>query len=254
MAEAFRSELLRIENRVHPSTDQPCIICLTGCDTLCSETGTVEWEVRLPCKHTVGSRCIAKWLDPLGVANNSCPVCRYVFFPAQPRPYLEHGTFDGDDWIPATAEDESAEMMYEDNIEEDESVGDMRLRREIATLYSMCDTYCQRLDLAPIIRVTDVSEHLARRIFVLRLFDYRDVSSLAAVSVLVASHLLYVPRTVRQVSMMSGVAVSEIRRLYRLFRLIPDLADFIDEDMLTVIDDSGDLEAVLSYLCIDRGP
>lgn len=50
----------------------------------------MECEICLPCNHKVGSRCIATWLNPTGAANNSCPLCRHVFFPAQPRPYLEH--------------------------------------------------------------------------------------------------------------------------------------------------------------------
>ena len=91
MAEAFLSDLLRVENSVQPNSSERCIICLTECGTLCPETGIVEWEIRLPCHHVVGSRCIAKWLGPTEGANNRCPICRYVFFPAQPRPYLEHG-------------------------------------------------------------------------------------------------------------------------------------------------------------------
>lgn len=95
MAEAFINQLLRIENSIQPhSSGEPCIICLTECGTLSPDDGIVEWEIRLPCKHTVGSRCIATWLNPTGAANNSCPLCRYVFFPAQPRPYLEHGVFE----------------------------------------------------------------------------------------------------------------------------------------------------------------
>ena len=84
MAEAFLNQLLRVENSVQAqpnSSSEPCIICFRDCGTLCPESGIVEWEIRLPCKHIVGSRCIAKWLDPTGSAKNSCPVCRYVFFP-----------------------------------------------------------------------------------------------------------------------------------------------------------------------------
>ena len=94
MAEAFLRQLLRAENSVQPTGSERCIICLTECGTLCPETGVVEWEIRLPCCHTAGSRCIAMWLNPNGTASNSCPVCRHVFFPAQPRPYLEHGVFE----------------------------------------------------------------------------------------------------------------------------------------------------------------
>ena len=57
-----------------------------------TSTGVVEWEIRLPCGHSVGSSCIVTWLRD----NNSCPACRKTFFPAQPRPYLEHGIFEVD--------------------------------------------------------------------------------------------------------------------------------------------------------------
>ena len=95
MAEAFLNQLLRVENSVQNSGES-CIICLTECGTLDPRTGVVEWEIRLPCNHTVGSSCIATWLNPTGAARNSCPLCRFIFFPAQSRPYLEHGIFEGD--------------------------------------------------------------------------------------------------------------------------------------------------------------
>lgn len=66
MAEAFLNQLLRIENRVQPHSSS-------------------------------SERCIATWLNPTGAAHNSCPLCRYVFFPARPRPYLEHGSFEDDE-------------------------------------------------------------------------------------------------------------------------------------------------------------
>ncbi|CAF9935011.1 hypothetical protein IMSHALPRED_010072 [Imshaugia aleurites] len=106
MAEAFLSQLLRVENIVQPNSGEPCIICLTVCGTFCPETGSVELEIRLPCNHVVGSRCIVTWLDPRRTASNSCPLCRCVFFPTQPplcryfffptqsRPYLEHETLE----------------------------------------------------------------------------------------------------------------------------------------------------------------
>ena len=89
MAEAFLYELLQAHNRVN-NQDERCCICLEEYGTLSRETGTIEVEMRLPCDHSIGSACIATWLKD----NNSCPICRREFFPAQPRPYLEHGTLD----------------------------------------------------------------------------------------------------------------------------------------------------------------
>ena len=123
MAEAFLRQLLRVENSVQPTGSERCIICLTECGTLCPETGVVEWEIRLPCKHSVGSRCIATWMNPKGTASNSCPVCRHVFFPAQPRPYLEHGVFEDDQDgrvdsgpsdVPERVSDDAVDPPYED--------------------------------------------------------------------------------------------------------------------------------------------
>lgn len=87
MSELFLADILKIENSVKSDSSQPCCICLQDFGTLTSNTGVIECGVRLPCSHCVGSSCIATWLG----SNNTCPVCRHVFFPAQPRPYLEHG-------------------------------------------------------------------------------------------------------------------------------------------------------------------
>ena len=63
------------------------MICLEDYNTLNTSTGIVEWEIRLPCGHGLGSSCIVTWLQ----TNNSCPACRSTIFSKQPRPYLEHG-------------------------------------------------------------------------------------------------------------------------------------------------------------------
>ena len=87
MSAAFLADILKIENSILWDSGQPCCICLENFGTMSSETGVVEYGVRLLCSHYVGSSCIATWLR----SNNTCPVCRHAFFPAQPRPYLEHG-------------------------------------------------------------------------------------------------------------------------------------------------------------------
>lgn len=294
MAEAFISQLLRAENRVQPtSNDQPCIICLAECGTLCPETGIVEWEIRLPCNHTVGSRCIAKWLDPADVGNNSCPLCRHVFFPAQPQPYFEHGivTEGNDDLNPAdvtgyeyghtypewldidafsqfqigngneeeqheenAAEevDEEGELeMQDERIEEHEIAADDIRHHNLAdldTIKTMCETYCHRLDLASSSsRVISLSQHLAQNIHVACMFHFCGPSSMAAVSVFVASHLLGVPRTLFRVSMMSGVDGCDILPLYRLFLFSLIEADLIDDEILAMVG-RGDFNTVLGYL------
>lgn len=79
------------------------MICLDRYDTETDEGDAVETVVRLPCGHDVGAECIRTWLSPDREARNSCPACRMAFFPALPRPYMEHGTIEDaqdeeDDW------------------------------------------------------------------------------------------------------------------------------------------------------------
>ena len=71
--------------------DSTCMICLDAYGTQTPDNGDItEFPVRLPCEHHVGSECISIWLSPDKRAQNSCPYCRAKFFPAQPRPYMEH--------------------------------------------------------------------------------------------------------------------------------------------------------------------
>ena len=86
MAQEFKNQLLKIENSVQSDDRQRCLICEEEIGSLSSETGAIECLIRLPCSHLFGSHCIANWLNE----NNTCPVCRSAFFPAQPRPHLEH--------------------------------------------------------------------------------------------------------------------------------------------------------------------
>lgn len=107
MAAEFLRQLFQIENIVL-SDDSRCCICLADYGLLCTETGVIECEIRLPCNHVVGSFCVAKWLSPTQLGHNSCPLCRREFFPAQPRPYLEHGIMNDDvDMVEDNSESES---------------------------------------------------------------------------------------------------------------------------------------------------
>lgn len=87
------------------SADSTCMICLNVYGTKTAEDDAVEMAVRLPCDHEVGAGCIRTWLSPDEEARNSCPACRMRFFPAQPRPHMEHGAVEEsgtedeeDDW------------------------------------------------------------------------------------------------------------------------------------------------------------
>ena len=269
MAEAFRSRLLRDENRVQSCSDRPCMICLTQCDTLCPETGNVEWEVRLPCTHTVGSICITKWLDPSGAANNSCPMCRYVFFPKQPRPHLENEISDGDDLTPAAvlasldSEPTDTGLRFSAFSWDSESVmssdseyivdGEEDRSLDFETIKILCETYCRGLDLASSPRVMAISEHFARKVYDFRLFRYRRLKNLVAFSVLVVSHIMGVPKSLFQVSRVTEVDDRAIFGLYKFFLYLRYRRDMLlDEEILGMID-RGDFETVLTYLPEERG-
>ena len=77
----FLSQLSRKENNVPVEEGQECLICKEEYGARASKTEKPERQIRLPCngKHTVGSKCIVAWLQ----AHNTCPVCRYEFFPAE---------------------------------------------------------------------------------------------------------------------------------------------------------------------------
>ena len=119
MAEEFCRALLRTSNIVASSDteDQNCIICLQETGKMSLETGLVELKVRLPCEHVVGSGCIAVWFR----TNNSCPLCRRVFFPAHQEQYLEDVNVQNQE-----EEYQEEEDRWEDP-EEEEEIEDMLL-------------------------------------------------------------------------------------------------------------------------------
>lgn len=74
--------------------DSSCMICQDVYGTEPEEDGTVESAVRLPCGHDIGADCIRTWLSAEKEAKTHAQHCRVRFFPAQPRPYMEHGAFE----------------------------------------------------------------------------------------------------------------------------------------------------------------
>ena len=74
MAENFLKQLPAVPRDSLPRGSD-CPICLSEYPT----TGD-DYPVQLPCKHTVGKKCIKKWLSPEGSRANHCPLCRREFF------------------------------------------------------------------------------------------------------------------------------------------------------------------------------
>lgn len=125
----FLSRLLRLENTVQAAKGQDCLICKEEYRASPSISETSEVQIRLPChqKHTVGSNCITTWLKD----HNTCPVCRYEFFPAEKtdaeRPEILYLGLEDDDDISdlgETSDDE--DFVYEagDTCDEDENMSD----------------------------------------------------------------------------------------------------------------------------------
>lgn len=168
MAETFLHELLQSINSVQSGDqDRDCVICLQETGTMSRETGFVELQLRLPCNHIVGSGCITIWLQ----ANNSCPLCRREFFPAQPRPYLEHGVMEGQ-------EHEAEEEGEEDRL---------------GLLGVICEDYCSQLGLDhEITRIAKlISYDLSRR----DVFRHRHGSAVVALAIYIASCVSGHPRS-----------------------------------------------------------
>lgn len=196
-----------MHNSVH-NPEERCSICLEEYGLLCRENGTIEVEMRLPCRHTVGSACIAIWLK----TNNTCPVCRHEFFPAQPRPFLEHGIMDDE----------------EDGQEDDEAANQSRFT-------DLNHQYCEQLGLD--IDVCLISEALLEQLEDSpRWATGHTTYCMNAVSIYIASHLTREPRSPREIAVATGVDADHIRFTYD--QLYPDRARIVDADILSLLEDS----------------
>ena len=148
------------------------------------------------------------------------------------------------------AENGNEEEVREEYWEEEEiamSDVDHHSITDLQTVKAMCETYCYRLNLNSNPRAIDISQHLAGKIYVACLLAAHAPSSIAAVSVYLTSHLVGAPKSRHLVSRMSGVAADVISRLYWSLHPVRVRAEFIDEEMLALID-RGDVETVLGLL------
>lgn len=163
MSEQFLYELLQSCN-IEKTKGERCSICLEEFDTLSRESGTIEVAISLPCSHIVGSACITTWLKD----NSTCPICRREFFPAQPRPFLEHGIMDG--------QGDDGRDVTEINEE-----------------------FCRRLDLG--VQIAMISGHLVQKLIETRLLgESHGQYCIIAVSIYMASHLADDPRSPREIA------------------------------------------------------
>ncbi|CAD6575003.1 MAG: hypothetical protein ASARMPREDX12_007057 [Alectoria sarmentosa] len=222
MAKEFLARILTIENSVTFESSQDCIICQEKCGTLSPETGIMELEVRLPCSHTVGSACIAKWL----ATNNTCPLCRRPFFPQQPRPYMEHE-------IMQETEDEGP---AHDQRRQSESDDDYltRLTRSseshnnpLAFALRLAHQLGLSLHAAFLaLNIADSADSLTR-------LEHCSVNSIAAASVYLASHILSQPRGLADIARLTAVSERAIQIVYTIIYSVR--YELIDEDWRGIV-------------------
>ena len=215
MAQEFFRALFQTSNIVPPTNteDQNCIICLEKTGEMSQETGLVEFQVRLPCGHNVGSGCIAVWLK----TQNSCPLCRRVFF----RAY----------------EEENLEDMNVQNHEEDHQEQE-RWENEEDMLLTNCQDYSFRLLLDnTTIRIAQTIVSLAWRIYpfcdLIGTDSDDNAVYLIGLAIYIASSFTGQPRSPREIcdiSDVNGLNSEQIRVFYRLIyvqreRLINDVIE-----------------------------
>lgn len=140
----------------------------------------------------------------------------------------------------ATAHNHERQMHRED-IDEAEL--------DLQTIRLMCETYCYRLNLN-LFRgssTIEISQRIAVRTRVACQFAGHSMQPCAAVSVYVTSHLTGAPKTLHEVSMMSGVDSGVILGIYNLVYSGRVRAEFLDHEMLAMIN-RGDRETVLEFM------
>lgn len=200
MAETFLHELFQPSNLVQSDTqERKCDICLQETGSMNRETGMVELQVRLPCSHVVGSGCIATWLKD----NNSCPMCRREYFPAQQQSYPE--------------DDMTWDQEEEDQEEEDDEEAEERLR----FLEVICEHYCLQLDLDR--KTVEVAQMIIQKLLSFYPFSQaisaiyeRNAIRLVWLAIYISSCLTDHPRSPREICRVEDVNGNRIQDTYAI--------------------------------------
>ena len=114
---------------------------------------------------------------------------------------------------------------------------------DLAITKILCEIYCYKLDLSPSATAIDIARGLGENLHAACQPHNRRSSFIAAVSVLVASFLTDMPRTVHSVSVVFDVAAAEVLSLYR-----SRVRATLDDERLLAVIGRGDLEVVLGLL------
>lgn len=236
MAEAFLRQLLQVHNRVESDEEQKCIICHEECGKMNQETGLLELAINLPCKHIVGSGCIAQWLR----TNNTCPLCRQVFFPAQPRSYLENGFMEGQTTLFQINRAQTVGRPVLTGSISDPTYYLRQMKRRI-------DDYCTQLSLQP--GTAQVALYLLANLQGMGPFDaiirtdHHGNDCVVAVSIYIASHLTGHPRYAREISAVVD-DVDDGHRIRATYHLLRDPSAIIDDGILYELSEVFNIEAL----------
>ncbi len=196
MASTFLNQLRRISISVLAEEDQNCSICFEDYGTTPSDNGIIEHAVRLPCGHTVGSECIAKWVSTSDSAN-TCHLCRHVLFQNQ---------------SPRQAEDE----------------------RIPSELVHYCIIICEQLAFTTPNTARLVAMCIASGMHTLRRVEERNVHAVATASVYMASHLLEDARSLELVAgCVHDVGIEGVRSAYNM--LYCHRRDLFDGRLLALV-------------------
>ena len=269
MADTFLRELFQARNRAQNDEEQQCIICMEECGTMNSETGLAENAIRLPCEHIVGSGCIAQWLR----SNNTCPLCRHVFFPTQPRPYLEHGimvsqtdqvqtnrTGTGRDRTSSSAYNVVANHLpqivdrHRDRAHSNRrrTTRDQIMNGPVSGITNyfleiklLCNRYCSELSLQ--LDVAHVAACVAANLVEPRpsndVLQTHDDNCIIAVGIYVASDLTGHYRSPREIAgVIDDVSRQSIRATYDLIR---DWRTVVDDDIRTQLVDIFNIQSLI---------
>lgn len=214
MSLEFLTQLLRSDNRVLTDPGQSCYICLQDCDTISEKSGIVECPIRLPCSHIIGSVCIVKWLH----TNNTCPICRHSFFPAQPRPW-EPDEFD----FPEEPDEEEVAQRVVD----------------------ICIDFGREMHLSPCMGY--LVERMAVNVQSMNDLEGHTPRCAVAVTIYMVSHILNEIRSLDEISRVSNISTPHLREAYHLIYLCREYLIPLDLPA-ELADRSGDMSTVLALL------
>ncbi|CAF9905905.1 hypothetical protein IMSHALPRED_004013 [Imshaugia aleurites] len=252
----FITQLLRNNNRVQLNeSKEECLICKDEYGTTSTETGKIERQIRLPCKHTVGSECIERWLQD----HNTCPICRHEFFPQgdtdNDDDELDFEDDGSDGWSENDeSEDEFDEDIYNDSIDD----ADPNVTQGAQSLENLCYLLCDALGYDrrshPVPQVAELVAHGVWRMDAIQNASSFSNFSIAAACVYTAGHLAGRRKATKTLARIAGVRRSSVRDVYRVISDEASQFTWISWTLLGEIGVTEDRYDVLDLLPEPRRP